>query len=218
MKKLSLFLVALTMLLLSCKPEVEKPTVVTKSVGEMTETTAKVVGQITADGGAEVTERGVCWNTGGTPTVLDYRVKDEVGGLGVFILNIPNLVPNTQYYVRVYATNEAGTSYGDEKNFTTLELTPEEPGDGEENEDPETPVEPEEPGDEPEKPGDGDENENPETPVDPEEPGDEPEEPGDGEEKEDPETPVDPEEPGDEPEEPGESISELIVSFNIYPN
>ena len=150
MKKLSLFLVALTMLLLSCKPETEKPTVVTKSVGEMTETTAKVVGQVTADGGAEVTERGVCWNTGGTPTVLDYRVKDEVGGLGVFILNIPNLVPNTQYYVRVYATNEAGTSYGDEKNFTTLELTPEEPG--------------------------------------------------------------------DEPEEPGESISELIVSFNIYPN
>ena len=123
---------------------------VTKSVGEMTETTAKVVGQITADGGAEVTERGVCWNNRGTPTVLDYRVKDEVGGLGVFILNIPNLVPNTQYYVRVYATNEAGTSYGDEKNFTTLELTPEEPG--------------------------------------------------------------------DEPEEPGESISELIVSFNIYPN
>ena len=57
MKKLSLFLIALAMILTSCKPEVEKPTVVTKSVGEVTKTSAKVVGQVAADGGAEVTER-----------------------------------------------------------------------------------------------------------------------------------------------------------------
>ena len=152
MKKLSLFLIALTMLLVSCKPEAEKPTVVTKSVGEVTETTAKVVGQVTADGGAEVSERGVCWNAEGNPTILDFRTIDGIG-VGSFTSNIPDLVPNTQYYVRAYATNEAGTSYGEEKTFTTLEVTPEEPGD-----------EPEEPGDEPEEPGD-----------EPEEPGDEPE-------------------------------------------
>ena len=169
MKKLSLFLIALTMLLVSCKPEIEKPTVVTKSVGEVTKTGAKVVGQVAADGGAEVTERGVCWSTDGTPTILDFRVKDTEGGLGSYEILFKDLVPNTQYYVRAYATNEAGTGYGDEKTFTTLAdepETPEEPGSGDENEDPETPVDPEEPGDEPENPDD-----------EPEEPGDEPEDP-----------------------------------------
>ena len=118
MKKLTLFLIALAMLLVSCKPEAEKPTVVTKSVGEVTETSAKVVGQVTADGGAEVTERGVCWNTEGTPEIIDFRTKDDTG-VGSFTSQIPDLVPNTQYYVRAYATNEAGTSYGDELTFTT---------------------------------------------------------------------------------------------------
>ena len=153
MKKLSLFLIALTMLLVSCKPEVEKPTVVTKSVGEVTKTSAKVVGQVAADGGAEVTERGICWSTDGTPTILDFRVKDTEGGLGSYEILFKDLVPNTQYYVRAYATNEAGTGYGDEKTFTTLGDEPEEPGD-----------EPEEPGDEPEEPGD-----EPEEPEQPEE-------------------------------------------------
>ena len=187
MKKLSLFLIALAILLVACKPEIEKPTVVTKSVGEVTKTSAKVVGQVAADGGAEVTERGVCWSTDGTPTILDYHVKDVEGGLGSYDVIFTDLVPNTQYYVRAYAINEAGTGYGDEKTFTTLGDEPEEPGD-----EPEEPGdEPEEPGDEPEEPGDGDgdENEDPETPVDPEEPGDEPEEPGD-----EPETPEQPEE------------------------
>ena len=94
MKKLTLFLVALAMLLVACKPEIEKPTVVTKSVGEVTETTAKVVGQVTADGGAEISERGVCWNAEGNPTILDFRTIDGIG-VGSFTSNIPDLVPNT---------------------------------------------------------------------------------------------------------------------------
>ena len=122
MKKLSLFLVALTMILFSCKPEAEKPTVVTKSVGEVTETTAKVVGQVTADGGAEVTERGVCWNTAPAPEVIHYRVKDAEGGLGIFTLNLSNLESQTTYYVRAYATNEVGTAYGEEVSFTTKDV------------------------------------------------------------------------------------------------
>ena len=126
MKKLTLFLIALAMILVSCKPEIEKPTVVTKSVGEVTKTSAKVVGQVAADGGAEVTERGICWSTDGTPTILDFRVKDTEGGLGSYEILFKDLVPNTQYYVRAYATNEAGTGYGDEKIFVTLGDEPEE--------------------------------------------------------------------------------------------
>ena len=157
MKKLSLLLVALTFLLASCKPEAEKPTVVTKSVGEVTETTAKVVGQVTADGGGEVTARGICWSTKHNPTLEDEYTIDGKG-VGSFISDMEDLEADTKYYVRAYATNEKGTAYGEEVSFTTEEEDePEEPGD-----------EPEEPGDEPEEPGD-----------EPEEPGDEPEEPGD---------------------------------------
>ena len=155
MKKLSLFLIALAMILVSCKPEVEKPTVVTKSVGEVTKTSAKVVGQVAADGGAEVTERGVCWSTDGTPTILDFSVKDTEGGLGSYEIAFTDLVPNTQYYVRAYATNEAGTGYGDEKTFVTVD--PEEPENPEQPEDPENPEQPEDP-------------ENPEEPEVPEQP------------------------------------------------
>ena len=138
MKKLTLLL-ALMVILFSCKPEVEKPTVVTKSVGEVTETTAKVVGQVTADGGAEVTERGVCWNTAPAPEVIDYRTVDGTG-IGTFNSNISDLVPNTQYYVRAYATNEKGTAYGEEVSFTTEE--PEGPENPEEPVDPENPEQP----------------------------------------------------------------------------
>ena len=155
MKRLSLLLVALAFAMFSCKPEIEKPTVVTKSVGEVTETTAKIVGQVTADGGAEVTERGVCWSADGTPTVLDYRVKDADGGLGTYTSNLTDLESNTTYYVRTFATNEAGTSYGEEKSFTTEEVKT--PGTPEDPEDPNDPNEPNEPND-------------PETPEDPEDP------------------------------------------------
>ena len=120
MKKLTLFLVALAMLLVSCKPENEKPTVVTKSVGEVTKTSAKVVGQVAADGGAEVTERGICWSTDGTPTIIDFRTVDGTG-VGTFTSNLNDLDPLTTYYVRAYATNEVGTSYGEKVSFKTLD-------------------------------------------------------------------------------------------------
>ena len=128
MKKLSLFLVvALTVAMVSCE-KIECPTVVTKSATEITESTAKVVGQVAADGGAEVRERGVCWNTEGTPTLLDYCVKDVKFGLGTFTSNLSNLKPNTTYYVRAYATNAVGTSYGEERSFTTKDIVkPEDP-------------------------------------------------------------------------------------------
>ena len=181
MKKVCFVMTMLCALLLACKPEAEKPTVVTTSVEEVTETTAKVVGQVTADGGAEVTERGVCWNTESNPEITDNRIVEGTG-LGTFTAEVTDLEANTTYYVRAYATNEKGTSYGEEKSFTTKEVEePEEPGDDE----PEEPSDPEEPGDdepeEPEEPGD-------DNPEEPEDPGDDnPEEPG---EPEEPEIPV----------------------------
>lgn len=122
MKKLSLFLVALTMMLVSCKPE--QPKVVTTEVTEITVNSAVCGGGVSDGGGAAVVERGFCWNTEGRPTVLDFCVKDTESGLGSFTSNIPNLAPNTQYYIRTYAVNANGVAgYGEEVCFTTLDPT-----------------------------------------------------------------------------------------------
>lgn len=77
-----------------------------------------------SDGGADVTERGVCWSTTQTPTIADGFTVDGAG-LGEFESVIENLTPNTKYYVRAYATNSAGTAYGDEVSFTTEDEIPE---------------------------------------------------------------------------------------------
>ena len=210
MKKLSLFLVALTMILFSCKPEVEKPTVVTKSVGEVTKTSAKVVGQVAADGGADVTERGVCWSTDGTPTILDFRVKDTEGGLGSYEIAFTDLVPNTQYYVRAYATNEAGTGYGDEKTFVTVD--PEEPENPENPENPEHPEDPEEP-ENPENPENPEQPEDPENPEQPEDP-ENPENPEQPEQPEEPENPEQPEQP-ENPENPEQPVGPVVITAEV---
>lgn len=137
MKKLSLFLVALTLMLVSCKPsEIEKPIVETKTVVDITVTTAKVVGNIVTDGGSEVTAKGVCWAKTQNPTIENDNTNAGAG-VGEFLVEIKGLESGVTYYVRAYATNEVGTSYGEEKCFTTLEIDDEEPGE------PETPEEPE---------------------------------------------------------------------------
>jgi uncharacterized protein (TIGR02145 family) len=76
-------------------------------------------GTITADGGSSVTSRGVVWSTSQNPTVsLPTKTNDGIG-LGSFNSNISGLSPNTTYYIRAYASNSAGTGYGNEVSFKT---------------------------------------------------------------------------------------------------
>lgn len=98
--------------------EANLPTVVTKEVSNLTQTTAQAGGVVTGDGGAAVTERGVCWSTSHNPVVGDSHAS-EGGGMGSFAIGLTGLVPNTTYYVRAYAKNSVGISYGDEVGFTT---------------------------------------------------------------------------------------------------
>ncbi len=95
------------------------PTVSTSDVVDIAQTTATGGGTVTADGGSEVTARGVCWSTTQNPTIADSHTSDGTG-TGVFVSNLSGLTPNTQYFVRAYATNSVGTAYGDEVTFTTL--------------------------------------------------------------------------------------------------
>lgn len=98
--------------------EHEKPSVSTSSVSDITQTSARCGGNVTSDGGATVTAKGVCWSTSQNPTINSNKTN-EGSGTGSFTSNITGLNHNTTYYVRAYATNSEGTSYGEVKSFTT---------------------------------------------------------------------------------------------------
>jgi len=93
------------------------PTVTTISASSITENSAESGGNITDDGGATVTARGVCWSTSSNPTITDSYTSDG-NGTGGFTSSITGLDQNTTYYVRAYATNSVGTAYGNEVSFT----------------------------------------------------------------------------------------------------
>jgi hypothetical protein len=95
------------------------PNITTKTMTDVTKNTASTGGIVTADGGSPITAKGVCWNTSPIPTLANSHT-DEGPGAGEFISNLTGLTPNTTYYVRAYATNDVGTSYGAEMVFTTL--------------------------------------------------------------------------------------------------
>jgi len=95
------------------------PIVTTRAVSDPYINTATSGGNITNDGGDPAIVRGVCWSTTPGPLVSDAHTTDATGP-GSFLSNITQLLPATTYYVRAYATNSAGTAYGEEVSFTTL--------------------------------------------------------------------------------------------------
>ena len=94
------------------------PTVTTSSATNVSYTSATVGGNVTSDGGATVTECGVVYSTNQNPTTANSKVISG-SGIGSFTCNITNLQENTKYYVRAYAINKKGTSYGEQSSFTT---------------------------------------------------------------------------------------------------
>ena len=109
-----------SLFLTNCTKDVTIPILTTNDVTEITETTATSGGSISSDGGAMVTERGVCWSTNPNPTIADFKTMNGTGA-GVFRSVITGLSTETIYYVRAYATNSMGTGYGSEISFTALD-------------------------------------------------------------------------------------------------
>jgi len=100
------------------------PVVTTSTVSDVTETSAISGGEVTDDGGVEVISRGVCWSTTTNPTIdLTTKTSDGVGE-GTFTSLITGLTQGEEYYLKAYATNQYGTSYGTETSFTTLYTIP----------------------------------------------------------------------------------------------
>ena len=98
------------------------PTVSTSDPSNVTTSTAICGGNVTSDGGADVTQRGVCYSTSQNPTTSSQIVTSGTG-TGSFTCNLTGLSANTKYYVRAYAINSEGTAYGAQKDFTTQALT-----------------------------------------------------------------------------------------------
>ncbi len=115
-----LLIVALPILFFKKKKKKEDPgelaTLTTSAVTQITSSSAQSGGDITDDGRAGVTVRGVCWNTSPNPTVYNLKTTDG-SGTGSFTSYLTDLSPNTTYYLRAYSTNSIGTSYGDEVEF-----------------------------------------------------------------------------------------------------
>ncbi len=98
----------------------EMPVVTTSAVSDVLASSAVCGGNVLTDGGLPVTARGLCYSsTNPTPTVADNVTTDGTG-TGEFITTILGLNSVTTYYVRAYATNTLGTSYGEVRSFTTV--------------------------------------------------------------------------------------------------
>lgn len=94
------------------------PTLSTTTPGSITSSGATSGGTISSDGGTPVTARGVCWSLAENPTLADGFSTDGAG-TGNYSSSLTGLTAGTVYHVRAYATNAAGTAYGDDLTFTT---------------------------------------------------------------------------------------------------
>ena len=104
--------------LIGCFPVLS--TTAATGIGASSATTG---GNITDDGGSSITARGVAYGTSPEPLIHTSSFTSDGTGTGAFTSQLTGLSPLTTYYVRAYATNSLGTSYGNEVSFTTSLLT-----------------------------------------------------------------------------------------------
>jgi len=109
----------------SCKKESPKavPSITIATVTNITANTAISGGEVTSDGGAAVTTRGVCWSVNQNPTIVDSKTSDGAG-IGSFTSSITGLKPGVTYYFKAYAINAVGTTYSSQIICLTLTLAP----------------------------------------------------------------------------------------------
>jgi uncharacterized protein (TIGR02145 family) len=97
------------------------PTLTTATVSSITLTSAVSGGTISSNGGGTITVSGICWATTASPTTANSKTTDGTLS-GSFVSNLTGLIPGTTFHVRAYATNSAGTAYGNDISFTTISV------------------------------------------------------------------------------------------------
>lgn len=117
----ALYLASLAILMFGCIKPIDNvvPIVTLTEVTDITTSAAKSGGEITFDGGAKITNRGVCWSINQNPTILDSKTSIETGS-NVFTSSITGLAPGVTYNIRAYATSASGTGYSASLTFTTM--------------------------------------------------------------------------------------------------
>jgi len=98
------------------EPEIE---ITTLPVKDITKTTAISEGNITHKKNVDISIVGICWSQTENPTIEDYRNEIQYKS-DSFELQLSNLEPNTQYYVRSYAITDIGIIYGNVQSFRSL--------------------------------------------------------------------------------------------------
>jgi beta-glucanase (GH16 family) len=112
-------------LFFNCKQEIKivaatgTVPVLTTNAANITKTSADIEGRVTSSGGSLVTDQGIYWGVTDNPTIGVTKISSGTSSAS-FSIKMTGLVLGTNYYVRAYATNSAGTGYGDQKSFTTL--------------------------------------------------------------------------------------------------
>jgi uncharacterized protein (TIGR02145 family) len=102
-------------------PVLTTPVLMTSAIDSISNISAKSGGEIKSDGGLAITAKGICWSTKSSPTITDSKTTDGTSA-GNFTSNLTGLKAGLIYFVRAYATNSKGTSYGNEISFKTLKL------------------------------------------------------------------------------------------------
>lgn len=99
-----------------------KLVITTLEVGDKQGTCAMAGGSVDAGSDTTITRKGLCWSLSPNPTINDSIVyTDNSSNESKYVLWMRNLTSSTTYYYRAFVTNAVGTSYGNEKSFTTLD-------------------------------------------------------------------------------------------------
>lgn len=105
------------------QPKIVLPSITTAPSSSITPLSASSGGNVTSGGHGEVSSRGIIWSKNPQPVFTLTTKTSDGTGTGTFISELTNLDPNTVYYVRAYAINEAGVAYGEQVEFQTSQLT-----------------------------------------------------------------------------------------------
>ncbi len=97
------------------------PSILSLDAQSITTNSATIGGKLTSNGGDEIIERGVFWHTETFPELFGTKVV--ASSADSFTIDLDNLTPDQIYFYKAYATNSAGTSYGEQFSFTTLRKT-----------------------------------------------------------------------------------------------
>ena len=133
-KQIITFIVFFLFSLLGCKKQesggnsgnsnLSVPTVTTENATSITTNSAVLGGAVISDGNSAILERGICYSTTPNPTTSNSKITIGIG-TGSFSTLVTNLLPSSLYYVRAYASNVAGLSYGNQQSFSTTIPVPE---------------------------------------------------------------------------------------------